>query len=120
MNYKVLKRKIKEIVESRGGAVLPDVATTTTAPSSSSSAAAAAATAAAASNPRDIAKSAAEVEFFRVVRAELRKTTEFFASTEKIFQIRYQRVRDGLTMLQVRTHTPCAPTTNPPIVATLL
>jgi hypothetical protein len=115
MNYKVLKRKIKEIVESRGGAVLPDVATTTTAPSSSSSAAAAAA-----SNPRDIAKSAAEVEFFRVVRAELRKTTEFFASTEKIFQIRYQRVRDGLTMLQVRTHTPCAPTTTPPIVETPL
>lgn len=116
MNYKVLKRKIKEIVESRGGAVLPDVATTTTAPSSSSSSSAAAV----ASNPREIAKSAAEVEFFRVVRAELRKTTEFFASTEKIFHIRYQRVRDGLTMLQVRATPFHAPTTNPPIVATLL
>ena len=114
MNYKVLKRKIKEIVESRGGTVPLDPATTTTAPSSSSSAAAAAA-----SNPRDIAKSAAEVEFFRVVRAELRKTTEFFASTEKIFQIRYQRVRDGLTMLQVRTSL-LLTTTTPPIVATPL
>ena len=45
-------------------------------------------------------KSAAEVDFFRVLRMELKKTSEFFASAEQLFRIRHQRVHTAFTMLK--------------------
>ena len=59
VNYKLLKKKIKGIVESSKGIKNQTSSSRQTGCSS---------------NPADISKNVAEVEFFRVVRAELKKT----------------------------------------------
>jgi SPX domain protein involved in polyphosphate accumulation len=83
MNYKFLKKKIKEIVESQGGFKISD-------PSLSA-------------DPSVISKSALEIEFFKLLRIELKKTSEFFVAAEQLFRIRHSRVVDGFTMLQDKT-----------------
>ena len=73
MNYKFLKKKINEIVEqkNRESAQLGDGNTSTD------------------SNSKNIADSKPEVEFFRLLRTELKKTSDFYSSAEDIYKIRY-------------------------------
>jgi SPX domain protein involved in polyphosphate accumulation len=47
-----------------------------------------------------IVKSTAEVEFFRMLRSELKKTSEFFAATEQVYLLRNKRVQEAFAMLQ--------------------
>lgn len=50
--------------------------------------------------PREISKSAAEVEFFLLLRTELKKTGEYFSVAEQIFGIRYQSIQHGFSVVQ--------------------
>lgn len=83
INYKFMKKKINEIVETQGGKRASDPTSVC--------------------NPREISKSATEVDFFRLLRSELKKTSDFFSSSEQLCRIRHQRVRDGFVMLQDNT-----------------
>ena len=76
INYKLMKRKIKEIVEGQGGRRMIEC------------------------DPHEILKSAREVEFFRLLNSELRKTSSFFACAQDSCRIRHQRVRDGYELLK--------------------
>ena len=79
MNYKILKKKINDIVLERGEN--PD--------SNLQS-----------NGHRDhLAKSPAEIEFFLFLMHELKKTSDFFASSEELFKIRRVRLVEGLRML---------------------
>jgi hypothetical protein len=94
MNYNHLKRKIKrEIAAHQGGSS-----------SSSSSGGNDEVEVVDGVNPQDVIgrllKSSAEVEFFRLLREELKKTDDFYKSAEEIFKIRLQRVRAAFEMLK--------------------
>lgn len=78
MNYKYLKKKINDIVVSRG-------------PKSQDPSI---------SNPSELSKSSSEVDFFRALRVELKKASEFFATTEQLYKIRHSRILDGYKKLQ--------------------
>lgn len=73
-----MKRKINEIIEHRS----PDQPVVHS------------------SDPKEIAKNAAEVEFFILIRKELKKTSEFFKRCQEEFTIRWERVWDSYLMLQ--------------------
>ncbi|CAK9251172.1 unnamed protein product [Sphagnum jensenii] len=79
INYKLLKKKINDIVTARGGMKVAESNNC---------------------NPRELSKSACEVEFFKSLRIELNKTSEFFASSEKLYCIRHERVFGGYVKLQ--------------------
>ena len=79
INYKFMKKKINEIVERQGGRRQSE------------------------SNLSEISKSATEVDFFRLLKTELKKTSDFFSSAQQLCRIRHQRVRDGFVMLQDNT-----------------
>ena len=81
INYKFLKKKIREIIESQGG-----VKTTSDKP--------------VATKPSEIAKNTCEVEFFLQLKNELKKTSDFFASTEQLYAIRKKRVWEAFNMLK--------------------
>ena len=83
INYKFMKKKINEIVETQGGRRPSDPTSVC--------------------NLREISKSATEVDFFRLLKTELKKTSDFFSSAEQLCRIRHQRVRDGFVMLQDNT-----------------
>ena len=83
INYKFMKKRIKETVETSGGSK--------------------ACTHSRHSDPKVISKCAAERVFFRLLRTELKKTSDFFTSSEQLCQIRYQCVRDGFLILQDTT-----------------
>lgn len=80
MNYKFLKRKINDIVDSKGGVKITDQFL--------------------ARNPGVLSKSASEVEFFRLLRSELKKASDFFASTEQLYRIRKERIWAAFAMLE--------------------
>lgn len=92
IQYKTLKKKINDIVEerkglqqepsSRCGTSKKECCPTGVTPSAT------------------IAKSPAEVEFFRFLMHEVRKTSDFFASSEHLYKIRRARLMEGLHMLQ--------------------
>jgi hypothetical protein len=44
------------------------------------------------SHPLEIAKSKAEVEFFMLLRRELKKTSDFFSKSEQEYKIRWERI----------------------------
>ena len=44
------------------------------------------------SHPLEIAKSKAEVEFFMILRRELKKTSDFFNKAEQEYKIRWERI----------------------------
>jgi uncharacterized membrane protein YgcG len=95
MNYNHLKRKIKrEIAAHQGGS----------SSSSSSGGGNDEVDVVDGVNPQDVIgrllKSSAEVEFFRLLREELKKTDDFYKSAEEIFKIRLQRVRAAFEMLK--------------------
>ena len=80
INYKFMKKRIKEIVKMQGGKRICDLTIC--------------------SDPRVISKCAAERVFFRLLRSELKKTSDFFSSSEQLCYIRYQCVHDGYLILQ--------------------
>ena len=89
-NYKLLKKRIKDILTEPGFRPPSGTASSSSSSSSSSSATAG-----------GIQSSAAEVAFFKAVHAELRKSSEFFTSTvEQQYVGRRNRVREGLRQLQ--------------------
>ena len=78
MNYKYLKKKINDIVAEQGGKKVENTDHTVLA----------------------LRKSAAEVEFFRLLKSEMRKTDDFFKAEENLFKIRKQRVWEGFRLLK--------------------
>ena len=76
INYKFMKKKIKELAEK---SVCPEISD--------------------ACNPSVISKSAPEVEFFLLLKTELKKTAHHFSCAEQLCDIRHQRVQEGLAML---------------------
>jgi len=79
INYKFLKKKINEISEAKGGIKITDQNLV--------------------SNPGIISKSSCEVEFFRLLKKELKKTSDFFTNTEEICRIRKERIWKAYTIL---------------------
>lgn len=49
---------------------------------------------------QQLAKSTAEVEFFKLLKKELKKTSDFFNTSESICKIRRERLWGGLAMLK--------------------
>ncbi len=82
INYKFLKKKISNIVHAQGGVKL----------SSDSSAK---------THPSELSKSACEIEFFKQLKSELKKTSDFFTSTEQIYNMRKVRIWEAYRMLKV-------------------
>lgn len=80
MNYKYLKKKINDIVSEQGGNKTSNLTDVT--------------------NPMVLSKSNAEVEFFRLLKSELKKTNDFFNAEEDLFRIRKARVWDGFNYLK--------------------
>jgi len=93
MNYKSLKRKIKSEIATAAATATAAVAVATSSSSSSS-------TLTPTATVDRLVKSAAEVEFFRVLRDELQKTSDFFSSAEELFRIRHRRVESAFIMLK--------------------
>ena len=84
-NYKLLKKKIKDIVFEQEQAGNDESTTKVTA-----------------SETTDLSKSATEVAFFKAVQVELRKSAEFFTSmVEQQYTIRRDRVREGFRQLRM-------------------
>jgi len=80
MNYKFLKKRINDIVEEQGGkrAVAEERSC----------------------DPTTLSKSIAEVEFFKVLKYELKKTSDFFESSEGMYRVRYERVAESYLLLK--------------------
>ncbi len=55
------------------------------------------------SNPLEIAKSKSEIEFFLLIRKELKKASDFFSTAEKEFDVRWNRIDESYEMLQQPT-----------------
>ena len=88
VNYKNLKKKLNEIVATHGGTKLCND------PSLRAS-------------PMELSRSTREVEFFKLLRRELKKASDFYATTEQLFRIRYQWVVvAGFDMLRVCDEKP--------------
>jgi SPX domain protein involved in polyphosphate accumulation len=85
MNYKYLKKKIYHIVNEHEGRKSFD--STFVSPNHCS-------------DPHVLSKSAVEVEFFRLLKNELKKTNDFFKAEEKLFQIRKSRVWEGFNLVK--------------------
>ena len=81
MNYKFLKKKINDIVLEQGGKCndIPGERDC---------------------NPQMLSKSASEVEFFKVLKYELKKASEFFSSSEQLYRIRNKRVLESYQLLR--------------------
>ena len=73
MNYKFLKKKINDIVVEQGGTKGRVVGERER------------------KDPLQLSKSASEVEFFRLLQYELKKTSDFFAMSEQLYKIRHKR-----------------------------
>ena len=76
INYKYLKKKIKEMSSSTLTSSDDD------------------------HHDRDLSKSVKEVEFFKFLRSELKDCNDFFISSENLYKIRYERVLGGYTLLK--------------------
>lgn len=87
MNYKFLKQKINEIVVARGEASSLEERDRV-------------------KDLKDkrrielLTKSKCEVEFFRALAAELKKTIDFFETAQQLLKIRHARILDGYTKLK--------------------
>lgn len=78
INYKYLKKKIKDIVKEEGSASREQQRP---------------------SDPGTISQSPSEVAFFKLVKGELRKVAEFYRTAEQQFEIRKERVKEGYRQL---------------------
>jgi SPX domain protein involved in polyphosphate accumulation len=95
INYKYLKKKINEIILEQQEAANTQKQVIES-PSSTSSGSA---------DGKKIlqqrlAKSTAEVEFFKLLRKELKKTSDFFSTSEMLCKVRKERLWNGLEMLK--------------------
>lgn len=79
INYKFMKKKINDIVAKQDGREADPTRK---------------------SNPAIIKKNACEVEFFRLLKNEVKKTSDFFVSVETAYEIRKARVWEAFAMLQ--------------------
>lgn len=52
------------------------------------------------SRPSYISKSSCEVDFFKLLKSEMKKVSDFYASTEQLYSIRKARVWGAFDMLQ--------------------
>lgn len=73
INYKHLKKRIHDIVTEKSKEEL---------------------------SIHNLIKSSAEVEFFRMLRNELKKASDFFGATEQVYMLRQKRVQDSFAMLR--------------------
>lgn len=78
MNYKYLKKKINDIVDARSKVNVPMQDK---------------------NDPSIIAMQPGEGEFFRAVKTELKKASEFFDSSQQLVKIRHERVVNGYKKL---------------------
>lgn len=87
MNYNYLKKKIKREIKVEVNRGKPSESSNGTT-----------------GNPNAtidrLLKSTAEVDFFRILREELKKTSDFFVSAEEIFRIRHTRVQAAFLLLK--------------------
>ena len=79
INYKYMKKKINDINGERGHIGSTDSEQ--------------------ARSPLVISTSTQEIEFFRILKSELKKTSHHFSCTEELCNIRHQRLREGFNML---------------------
>ncbi|CAM9998413.1 unnamed protein product [Pylaiella littoralis] len=77
INYKFLKKKAKALEDPSAKLVAPDQR----------------------SDPKAMAQSAGEVEFYRLLRQELKKCSEFFTGVEAQLTVRQARVNEGWRQL---------------------
>lgn len=99
VNYKFLKKKLNGIVEAEG-ANPSAAAGAESVQSNASVQKTASKNGGPISKPENLMKSAREVEFFRLVHSELKKTSDFFARTEDLFVIRLQNLEGAMAMLK--------------------
>ncbi len=93
MNYKFLKKKINDIVLEQGGRKMDTERNQEV------------------KDPQQLSKSASEVEFFQVLKCELKKTSDFFGLSEQLYRIRHQRIQESYNLLkdcEVHTHAHAA------------
>ncbi|RYG95013.1 hypothetical protein EON65_56605 [archaeon] len=83
MNYKFLKKKIKGILVANGGQKPHDTDPHPNQPT----------------QPQALSSSATEVEFFKLLRKELKKTCDFFEKAQEEFRIRWERIWESYQML---------------------
>ncbi len=83
-----MKKLINEIIEGDGAVPKPAVSTTATPPQATNR------------PPSEIAKSSREVQFFSLLRRELKKSSEFFRKAELEYKIRWERIWDAYLMLK--------------------
>ncbi len=86
INYKYLKKKINEIVEEMDK--LPCKRTVVNNNNNLMI-----------SDPEELRKSSLEIEFFKLIKNEIKKATEFFASSEEIYRIRHKRVKEAYQLV---------------------
>lgn len=78
INYKYLKKKIKDIAKEEGRVSRDQLR---------------------ASDPTIMAQSPSEVAFFKLLKGQLRKVAEFYRTAEQQFEIRKERVKEGCRQL---------------------
>lgn len=83
INYKLLKKKINDIINEQGGEMRLRVDSV---------------------NVKALATSPCEIEFFRALQFELKKATDFFDTSENIFRIRLARVKESYRLLTEGIH----------------
>jgi SPX domain protein involved in polyphosphate accumulation len=86
INYKFMKKKINDIITTQGSVRISEAQMIC--------------------SPReilDISESSAEIDFFRLLKTELKKTCNFFSSAEQLYRIRYLRVSNTFMMLKDRS-----------------
>ena len=104
MNYNYLKRKIKREITTSSNSSSSSSSSSSNSSSSNSSSTSNDNGEKDDGNPQividQLLKSSAEVEFFRMLRDELKKTGDFYQQAEEIFRIRHQRVHAAFEMLK--------------------
>jgi SPX domain protein involved in polyphosphate accumulation len=80
MNYKFLKKKINDIVLEQGGKRqdLTDTSKSTS----------------------QLEESQSEIEFFKVLKFETKKTSSYFTTLEQLYQIRHARMIDSYQLIR--------------------
>ena len=93
VSYKALKKRVKELTDSPPPGTQPkDTQPPTAAPPSNTE-----------PNPKDLAQSAGEVAFFRTLRAEVAKASEFYLGMEQQMGARRRRIKVGIQYLKQPT-----------------
>ena len=93
VSYKALKKRVKELTDSPPPpGTQPKDRDTAAVPHSNTD-----------PNPKDLAQSAGEVAFFRTIRAEVVKASEFYLGMEQQMSARRRRIKMGVQYLKQPT-----------------